>query len=188
MAEHDGRSARLALARMRATGAAAQDSYGVPDQLAGAARLTGRRLVEISHHGRPRLALGWLDGHEPSTDPGSGITRRKAPQTELVVFAACLGCCWSDVHDHPWPGEPCDEVSVLEAVAAARGNRSSTALGGYRTALGHLSEALWIERRSGTVRLGPKTAVLTSAQVDILRSAHELLPRPTDTPPSEEST
>lgn len=178
MTKPEAESARLTLARARAAGVTPRHSHGVPDHLAGAAARSGRRLVEVMHSGVPMLALGWLDGHEPATDPASGITLRKAPPMDLVVFAACLGSCWPDVHTHPWPGEPCDEGRVVEAIAEARGNHSQSALGGYRMSLRHLTEAQWIETLDGTVRLGPKTAVLSTAQVDVLRGVYERLPRP----------
>lgn len=188
MTKPEPESARLALARARAAGVTPRHGHGVPDHLAGAAARTGRRLVEVIHTGVPMLALGWLDGHEPSTDPVSGITLRTAPPVDLVVFAACLGNCWLDAHAHPWPGEPCDEGLVVETVAEARGNHGRSALGGYRMSLRHLAEAHWIEMVDGTVRLGPKTAVLTTAQVDVLRVVHERLPRPDSSVSSAQNT
>lgn len=180
----DSGSARLTLARARASGVTPQHGHGVPDHLAGAAARTGRRLIEVIHTGVPMLTLGWSEGNEPSTDPTSGITRRKAPHTDLVAFAACLSYCWPDVHSHPWPGATGDEDLVVQAIAEARGNHSRTALGSYRTALRHLAEAQWIETSGGTIRLGPKTAALTTAQVDVLRGVHTLLPRPALLPQS----
>lgn len=185
MTNPEPESTRLTLARARAAGFTPRHGHGVPDHVAGTAFRTGRRLVEVTHSGVPMLAMGWLDGHEPATDPASGITLRKASPMDLVAFAACLGSCWPDVHAHPWPGEPCDEGRVVEAIAEARGNHSRSALGGYRMSLRHLAEAQWIETVAGTVRLGPKTAVLTTAQVDVLRGMHERLPRPDSSAPSD---
>src|SRR5262245_7925762 len=113
-------SAAVALARMRAEGCLDR-----PDEAATvalwreAAERAGRRLCEATVPGqRPVLALGWVDGSEPTAGADAGVERTKPSTVLLLTFAAALRACWLDRSEHPFPGMSVDEDVVLDAVAS----------------------------------------------------------------------
>ncbi|MET9779528.1 hypothetical protein ABZY32_00500 [Nocardiopsis alba] len=167
----------LALARIRALGAA-PIRPDLPDAvIVDEALQAGRSVLDVVRWDEPAHILGWVEGHEPSQEEGTGLHHPQHPRNELEVFAACLGCCWRDRHAEPWPGVACDQQEVLEALAWVKEDDSPRALGGYRRALARLDRSLWVELSGTGVRLGPRTATWFRSQTAELREVFDLLPR-----------
>ena len=163
--------AALTLAAVRAAG---PRRLPEPDRIAAeaaAARL-GRRLVEVyDARGRPAFTVGWADGYEPTTDDEL-IELWRLTAVPLVTLAACLGLCWTDRDDDPYPGEPTTVDEVLDAVAVIGADR--------RWALGALRHDLrltrLVELRGAEVTLGPAVGVWPDSQVRALRRFADALP------------
>lgn len=173
----NSRPTRLELARLRAEGAGRIDPADIPRLSAGAIR-AGRSLV-TTRLGTDHVALlGWAPGAEPfEEDPRSG------PSPLLVhTFAACLGSCWRHRDAHPWPGLPALEADVISALAEARGEQElpKTVVGKVRSGIALLRSAMWLDPTVETIRLGPRVAAWSEAQVDVLREAFDRLPRLAD--------
>src|SRR5688572_8344961 len=99
------REAAVALARMRAARTLPRPAEpGSMRALRAAATRAGRTLVEVRDGEGAALALGWLEGSEPPTDPASGVVRRQLSPLTLLVFAACLRACWPNRDADPYPG------------------------------------------------------------------------------------
>lgn len=159
------------LAALRAGGA---HTVGERERSAaeGVAALLGRRVVDVhADRGAVSLALGFADGYEPNAGEGIFTVRRLSP-VPLVALAACLGLCWTDLDQRPYPGEAVSIDDVLE-VATALGAPHSHLLGAMRN---ELTMAHLVEMDATTVRLGPAIAAWTDAQVDALRRFSDALP------------
>lgn len=180
------RPGRLALARMRALGAAPRnpDALALPT-VSGSAHLAGRTVVDATHEGHPVQLLSWWEGHEPSLESSSGVTHRCATRIELAVFATCLGCCWSDPLDDPWPGVSVERQTVVATVGAVRGDPELGSKSRYLSALDRLAQSLWIESAGPLVQLGPRVKAWGQNQTDIMRTVFDQLPRPAPENPPE---
>lgn len=159
------------LAATRVSGTYAVGERDRSSAEAVAAKL-GRRVVGVaSHGGTASLALGFADGYEPN--PGDDVfsVRRLSP-IPLVALATCIGLCWTEFDQPPYPGVAVSIDRVLE-VAAELGAPRSHLLGALRN---ELSMSGLIEMDETTVRLGPAIASWTDAQVDALRRFADTLP------------
>ena len=136
---------------------------------------TGRRLVEIQDSSGRAVSVGWTEGYEPNPQDGVLTVRRLSPSS-LITLAACLGLCWRDISEPPYPGEPVSQEQVL-AVTGALGAAHSHTLSALRNDLRH---AGLIELRRGQVTLGPALAAWPPAQIDALRRFADLLPGAAD--------
>lgn len=137
-----------------------------------AARL-GRRLVEVGDaDGMSELTLGFADGYEPNPGDDLFSVRRLSP-VPLVAFAACLGLCWMERDETPYPGRPVEVADVLEVTSALGADHAHT-IGAMRH---ELTPAGLLRITDATVRLGPALAAWTDAQVDALRRFANMLPR-----------
>lgn len=172
----DARPGRLALARMRALGAAPIRADTPEETVVNSALAAGRSILDIIHKGEPAQILSWLDGYEPSQEEGAGVEYPHATTTELEALAVCLGCCWRDRHVEPWPGEPCERQDVLAAIGWVKEDDRHGTLGRYERALARLERALWIEFEGARVRLGPRVAAWKRDQTAVLREVFDLLP------------
>jgi len=153
------------LARLRAATLAPMDSSEADE----AAELIGRRVVR-THHGS---VLG------PSPDAPSaadlGVVPLRLPPLALVAFGLCIGIAWQDRQRHPYPGAV---FQLAELLAAARKlgieHGASRHLVG---ALGHvLSDAGLVISADQGIRLGPRVAAWTEADLDVLRRNLDALP------------
>jgi antitoxin (DNA-binding transcriptional repressor) of toxin-antitoxin stability system len=163
------------LAALRAGGA-----YTVSERERSAAEIVaaqlGRRVVELhAERGGASVTLGFAEGHEPNPDEDVFSVRRLSP-IPLVGLATCLGLCWTDLDQRPYPGEPVEITHVLD-VAAALGASRSHLLGAMRN---DLTMAGLVEMDDSTVRLGHAIAAWTDAQLDALRRFSDALPRNDD--------
>ncbi|QUX31187.1 hypothetical protein KGD83_12240 [Nocardiopsis akebiae] len=179
-------SGPLALARMHALGTAPIRA-DLPDAIiVDEALRAGRSVLDVVRWDEPARILGWVEGHEPSHEEKTGLDHPQHSRTDLEVFAACLGCCWRDRHAEPWPGVPCEQQEVLDALAWVKEDDSSRALGRSRRALARLDRSLWVELSGTGVRLGPRVATWSRSQTIDLREVFDLLPRHPESPPLEE--
>jgi hypothetical protein len=156
---------------MRATG-----SYAMTERDRAAAETVaatlGRRVAELQSGSRTTLvALGFADGYEPDAGEDVFSVRRLSP-IPLVALATCIGLCWTDIDEPPFPGEPVAINRVLE-VAAELGAPRSHLLGALRN---ELTMSGLVEMDETNVRLGPTMATWTNAQVDTLRRFADVLP------------
>lgn len=136
---------------------------------------TGRQLVDIQQPAGPAICLGWADGCAPN--PQDGVLQvRRLTSSPLITLATCLGLCWQNRDEPPYPGRSVAVDDVLAAVAALGADHAHT-LGALRN---DLSLSGLIEFDGRQVKLGPALAVLAPAQVDALRRFSELLPRGAD--------
>lgn len=172
-------AAVLHLARLRAAGTLP----GVPPaDVAAAAARAGRALVDAGRPGEPAHALGWLGGSEPVAAGDSGVERHRPAAWLLLTFAACLRACWADADEHPFPGRDVTERQVLAALAALgplTGPSPDGALAVERHqkgALRKLREAGLLDRDEAAVRLGPRAAVWSDAQLGELRAIRDRMP------------
>lgn len=172
----DARPGRLALARMRALGAAPIRDDTPDGTVVDSALAAGRSVLDIIHKSELAQILGWLDGYEPSQEEGGGVEYPHPTTTELETLAACLGCCWRDRQVEPWPGEPCERQDVLAAIGWVKEDDTNATLGRYGKALEHLERALWIEFEGTRVRLGPRVAAWKVDQTAVLREVFDRLP------------
>jgi hypothetical protein len=165
------RDPAFTLAALRASG-----TYAVSERDRSAAEAVatqlGRRVVEIHTDGATAsLALGFTDGYEPNAGEDTFSVRRLSP-IPLIALATCLGLCWKDLGQSPYPGEPVSIERVLE-VATALGASRPHLLGALRH---ELAMAGLVEINDTTVRIGPAIAAWTPAQVDALRRFADALP------------
>jgi hypothetical protein len=128
---------------------------------------------------RPAFTIGWLDGYEPATD-GDVIDLWRLTAVPLVTLAACLGLCWRDRNEDPYPGEAASVNDVLGTVVGIGADRR-WALGALRN---ELRLARLVELHRGEVTLGPAVAAWSSSQVNALRRFGGALPgtRPEESP------
>lgn len=139
---------------------------------ASAAERLGRRLVEVlDERERPAFTVGWQDGYEPAVD-GETIILWRLPAVPLVTLAACLGLCWQDRDDDPYPSAPTTADAVLDA-AVAVGADPRWVKGALRA---ELQLAGLVELSGREVTLGPAVAALSSHQVSALRRFGQALP------------
>lgn len=159
------------LAAMRAGGTYAVGERDRSSAEAVAAKL-GRRVVEVeARGGTALLALGFADGYEPN--PGEDVfSVRGLSPIPLVALATCIGLCWTELDQPPYPGDPVSLDRVLQ-VATELGAPHSHLLGALRN---ELTMCGLVEMDDTTVRLGPAVAAWTDAQVDALRRFADTLP------------
>lgn len=171
------------LAALRASGSIRPPvAPSVVAELHAAAARAGRRIIDAGRPGNPLLTLGWLEGSEPVAGPDTGVERNAATPVLLLTFAACLRCCWTDPHSHPWPGGQASEEQVLAAMAAV-GQLSRTGEGSaphQKGAIRRLRAAGLLDARIDAIRLGPQVAAWTDTQLDRLRAVYDRLPAPPD--------
>ena len=173
MSERVAESTRVGLARLRALG------VGTPTApLESAVERAGRALVDVSAGGGWLRILSWAEGLGPEAGP---LRPPSAKPLETTVLAACLGICWHERAEHPWPGVPGDEEGVLRALAGARGVTASDGYAGLvRKVIASLRETYWLDACADAIRLGPRVAAWTENDVAVLRTVFHKLPRVPD--------
>ena len=139
------------------------------------AEQTGRRVVDIEDGSGRAVSVGWADGYEPNPQDGV-LSVRRLTASPLITLAACLGLCWQDRTEPPYPGATVSQAEVLDVVAALGADRAHT-LGALRHDL-RLAGLVQLDR--GEVSLGPTIAAWAPAQIDALRRFAELLPGTAD--------
>ncbi|GAB3285117.1 hypothetical protein GCM10027563_17620 [Parasphingorhabdus pacifica] len=91
------------------------DDADLTDLRAAAAR-AGRRLVELrSGDSGVELTLGWREEVPLTPDDTGGPGG--AGEGTVVVFAACLSCCWPDPDAPIFPGEPTTFEKLRQTLA-----------------------------------------------------------------------
>lgn len=179
----------VALAALRASGARARP-HTDPGMAAlrAAADRAGRGLVDLADG---RLALGWMEDSEPVAGGDTGVTRTKPKPSMALTFLAALRACWPDKDTHPYPGQTATEEQVLAALATLGPLRDPTGDGTGTGTERHQKGAFVVLRAAGfldpdtdpgMVRLGPRAAVWSDREVQVLRHNYGRMP----TPPTEE--
>lgn len=139
-----------------------------------AASRIGQRLVDVTG--------GWTLGYNSATEPDpSAVPVRSLSTVPLVAFGVCLGLCWTDRSQHPYPGEPVAYDQVIDALEAI-GVNNSGAMHHFKGALNHELPAVGLlARRGDEVALGPRVATWGDAHIGLLHRAEHLLPTRTET-------
>ena len=159
------------LARLRAQHAATLSGTDV-DRVARVARQLGRRLRDVEHPDNGRaFVLAWTDGYEPAVGD-DGISPRRLSPVPTLTFACCLGLCWTDPSEPPYPGNPTTAVDVIRA-ATALGADDRHVKGALRS---ELPAAGLIQLRHTELYLGPAVAAWAPGQIESLRRFHGSLP------------
>lgn len=167
-------AAALAWARARAGG-----PYRVP---AGSPLVAGtERLIE------PGGELVWLVPQVPDSADArvlkelnlAGIAVDQ-PNDTARMLAACLRCCWPEPTDPPWPGVPATPSTVIALFRELTMGRDPEAQ--HRAAVAALSRLegggwVLVDGRE-TLRLGPRVALWSAADLTVLRQLWRALPRP----------
>jgi len=170
MSEHTADSARFELAKLRALGVG---RTSLP--VGSAARRAGRTVVRAGSGSGALEILSWVEGLEPEA---VSEHTPSAKSFETLVFTACLGACWQERGEHPWPGVPAPEDQVFRALIDERGITSVESYSGrIRRVLTSLRETAWLDGALDTVRLGPRVAAWTENDAAVLRTVYTKLPR-----------
>jgi hypothetical protein len=135
----------------------------------------GRRVVDVEDGSGQAISVGWADGFEPNPQDGVLSVRRLSP-SPLITLAACLGLCWLDRSEHPYPGATIAQDELLAVTSALGADRSHT-LGALRH---ELRLAGLVELHLGQISLGPAIAAWAPAQIDALRRFADTLPGAAD--------
>ena len=171
----------LALAALRASGAAArpQTDLGMA-ALRAAADRAGRGLVDLADG---RLAIGWMEDSEPVAGGDTGVVRNKPRPSLALTFIAALRACWPDKDTHPYPGQAASEEQVLAALATLGPLRDPSGDGTgterhQKGAFPVLRAAGFLDPDTdpGVVRLGPRVAVWSEREVQVLRHNYSRMP------------
>lgn len=153
------------LARLRASIVSTVDSV----DLDHAAELIGRRVV--------RTPGGSVFGRSPdaSSSTDLGVLPLQLTPSALVAFGLCVGLAWEDRQLHPWPGAT---IQMDDLLTAAR--QLGIEHGASRHLVGALShvlaEAGLVTLDDEGIRLGPRVAGWTDADLDVLRRNLDALP------------
>lgn len=176
------------MAKLRATGGRLFPSSA--DELTSvrrAAQAACRTLVEVrSAHETQTLTLSLPDDCDPLGQVGIRPYFRPAPSTVLLVLAACLGWCWPDPREAPFPGIAVKEDELLDAMldlspsGQSAGARARQVIrGNHRSAVRLLCACGYLEKSlDGSVALGPAVAQWSEADIAALRTDHHRLPSP----------
>lgn len=156
-------------------------------------RLASMRCTPVTHSGPDRSELervasrigqrlvdvvgGWVLGYDAATEPDPGaVPVRSLSTVPLVAFGVCLGLCWVDRSQHPYPGEPVSADEVMEALEAI-GVRNSGAMHHFKGALNHELPTVGLLTRNGDeISLGPRVATWGDVHIGLLHRAEHLLP------------
>lgn len=164
----------LAWARARAGG-----PYQVP---AGSPPVPGtERLLE------PGGQLVWLVPQMPHSADARVVKELglagipvEQPNDTARMLAACLRCCWPEPTDPPWPGVPAASTAAVALFRELTAGRDPEAQ--HRAAvaaLGRLEGGGWLLAEGrGTLRLGPRVASWSAADLTVLRQLWHAMPRP----------
>ncbi|WP_051426392.1 hypothetical protein [Jiangella gansuensis] len=115
--------------------------------------------------------------------PGVAVDQ---PNDTARVLAACLRCCWTEPTGPVWPAAPAPFEQVVAVFRAATGSRDERAL--HAAAMGgvrRLAGSGWVlfDEETRTVRLGPRVAAWSAAELSTLRELWRSLPLPS--PPGD---
>jgi hypothetical protein len=167
-------------ARVRATG-----PVPVPPATGAGDGLT--RLVE------PDGTAIWLVAVPPETAGGGALAELglagppvEQPNDTARLLAAVVRCCWTDPHAPVWPGAQAPWSSVL-SVFHDYADRDERAFARAATgAVRRLHSAGWVlwDERARRVRLGPRVAAWSPADLTVLREMCRQMPEPS-VPPAE---
>jgi hypothetical protein len=135
----------------------------------------------------PESGLAWLvpilpTGAEPAVLDELRLAPPPVdrPNETARVLAACLRCCWQDPGAPIWPGTASSydsAVEVFRAITMREDQLSDSAMTGALRRLAASGWLLWDPVRR-EVRLGPRTATWSEADLTSLRELWRNLPAP----------
>lgn len=162
---------RVWLAALRATGTAElPDDIATAEARLAAASGAGRQLVPVDLPRGPGWTMTWRDDVAPELESaGSPGTSSANP---VIVLAACLRACWTDSAAPLYPGGETTIEHVTQVVSVLGVVQARRALNRLLW-WGYLTE----DSGRGSVRLGPRVALWSEADIAYLRAEYDLLPR-----------
>lgn len=110
--------------------------------------------------------------------PGVAVDQ---PNDTARVLAACLRCCWTEPSGPVWPAVPAPFDHVIGVFRGITGSRDERAL--HAAAMGavrRLAGSGWalFDEDTRVVRLGPRVASWSTAELSTLRELWRSLPAP----------
>lgn len=139
------------------------------------------RLVE------PDGSAVWLLAVPPEAAGGGALAELglpgplvEQPNDTARLLAAVVRCCWTDPHAPVWPGSPAAWSAVL-AVFRGYADRDEAAFTRAATAaVRRLHGAGWVlwDEQARQVRLGPRVAAWSPADLTVLREMCRRMPEP----------
>lgn len=135
----------------------------------------------------PGVTAVWLLPSLPA-GAGPGVTDELGvpavavdqPNDTARVLAACLRCCWAEPSGPVWPGIPASRAAVASVFRGITGRDEKTSDGAALAAIRRLDAAGWLlwDEPGQSVRLGPRVASWSAADLSTLRELHRMLPSP----------
>jgi hypothetical protein len=102
------------------------------------------------------------------------------PNDTARMLAASLRCCWPEPTDPLWPGIPASSSTVIALFRELTAGRDPEAQ--HRAAVaavGRLEGSGWLLADDrDTLRLGPRVALWSAADLTVLRQLWHAMPRP----------
>lgn len=158
-------------------------------------RAAGPQLVEpgsafpagMARLAEPGVTGVWLlpvlpDGARPGVTDELGIPLVGVdhPNDTARVLAACLRCCWPELSAPVWPGAPASKDDVASVFRVITGRDEITSNMAVVAAIRRLSAARWLlwDEHRQAVRLGPRVASWSPAELSTLRELWRMLPFP----------
>jgi hypothetical protein len=147
------------------------------------------RLVE------PDAAAVWLLAVPPEQAGGGALEELglagpvvEQPNDTARLLAAVVRCCWGDPTASPWPGVVAQWSAVTSVFRAFADRDEGAFLRAAVAAVRRLHGAGWVlwDEPARLVRLGPRVASWSAADLTVLRELYRQLPAPTP-PPGEDA-
>lgn len=173
--------ATLALARMRALGAA---PAAVATAASAAARAAGREIVTAAADGGHVARLAWPADIDLTEQAEHALWATPSAALQLT-FAACVRLCWDDPHLHPYPGRTVPPEAIFALLARLNARPAVDEAipifdNAPKRSLSWLRRTDWIAQDDAGVRFGTRMATLADDDVAALRRVREAMPDPED--------
>jgi len=103
------------------------------------------------------------------------------PNDTARLLAAVLRCCWHDPHGPVWPGGAAPWAAVSTVFRAFADRDEGAVKRAATAAVRRLHGSGWVlwDEPGQLVRLGPRTASWTPADLTVLREVYRRMPAPT---------
>lgn len=143
--------------------------------------------VGMARLAEPGVTAVWLlpsfpDGGAPSVADELGIPTVAVdqPNDTARALAACLRCCWPELSGPVWPGVPASKDDVAAVFRGITGRDETASNRALVAAIRRLDAAGWLlwDEPGKAVRLGPRVASWSPAELSTLRELWRILPSP----------
>ncbi|HET9657160.1 MAG TPA: hypothetical protein VFP72_17540 [Kineosporiaceae bacterium] len=139
------------------------------------------RLLE-SHAGAVWLLPEVPEGAGPAAVGELGLSGPvvEQPNDTARVLAVAVRCCWTDPDGPLWPGRAAPFAAVTAVFRGFAGRDEESVHRSCLAAVRRLHSSGWLlwDERARTLRLGPRTATWSQADLTVLRELCRRLPAP----------